>query len=152
MNLKTILLIALVIIALAGAYVWFFVYNKKHTNIENEKAHYKVTDIELVKEFEANFDSAHKKYNNKVIEITGTVARVDKVGQGDSLSSITFTPSAEYEILCEVYSKYHKDAQALAGNDKIVLKGLYILAEKPDPMFEASGSIKLKKSSFEKKQ
>lgn len=150
MNLKTILLIALVIIALAGAYVWFFVYNKKHRDIEKAKADFKLPVTELVKEFEAAHDSAHAKYNGKVIEITGVV---DSIIQNDSISSIVFRPSEKYEVICQVYSKYNEDALKLKKSDNITLKGEYISAGEPEDMLGEyiAGDIRLKKSSFEKK-
>jgi len=147
MNIKRILLIGIIIFALAAAYVWFFIYNKPHKDIEHAKTDYKTTVSELVKEFETNHDSAWAKYSDKVVELT---AEVDSIIPNDSISSVVFNLGGKYEVYCEVYPSHNAAAKQLAKKQKVVLKGLVTYAGKYDPDFELPGDIRLKKSSFTK--
>ncbi len=145
MNVKKILLGGVIIIALVAAYVWFFVYNKPHENIEEAKTDYSVTLPEIVSEYVGAFDSSNSKYNGKVIEISGAV---DRVEPNDSISSIVFKAGGDYEIFCEVYPRYNKEAKGIKANEKIIVKGFVSGAEQPDEMLEISGIIRLKKCSI----
>lgn len=145
MTLKKALLFGLLVLALGSAYVWFFIYNKKHKNIENTKTDFTVSVIDIVKEFEDGHDSSWKKYNEKVIELSGVV---HNIAPNDSISSVVFRPSENYEVYCEVYPRFNEDALKLKANDTIVVKGFFSGAEKPDDMLEISGVLRLKKCSF----
>lgn len=145
MNIKKILLILLLVGAAVGAYIWFFVVNKSHDDIDDIKAKYKIEAIDLVKDFEDNHDSAWKKYNDNVLDVTGTVSSVIA---NDSLSSVVFIVNDNYEVYLEVYAKHNKAALALKPNDKVTIHGLFSGAEKPDEMLEISGVLRLKKCSF----
>jgi hypothetical protein len=147
MNLKKILLIGLIIFALAAAYVWFFIYNKPHKDIEASKADYKTTIAELVKEFETNHDTAWVKYRNKVVEIS---AEVDSIVPNDSITSVVFNVGGKYEVYCEMHPDHNTQAKQLAKKQKVVLKGLVVHAGKYDPDFELAGDIRLKKGSIGK--
>lgn len=145
MTIKKILLFGLIVVALVGAYLWFFVYNKEHKNIEEEKADYSLKIEEIVNEFEAQYDSAIVKYNGKVIEISG---KMDRIEPNDSISSIVFKVGNNYEVYCEVYPRYNKDALQLKPNTSTTVKGFFSGAEKPDEMLEIEGVLRLKKCSF----
>jgi hypothetical protein len=147
MKLKTVLLIGLIVAVLATAYVWFFIYNKPKKDILESKADYVLTVAQLVQEFETNHDSAISKYNDKVLEINGEVSRIEP---NDSISSVVLKSGDKYEVFCEVHPEYNAQAKQLASPQKIVLKGLFISAEKPDTDFDLTGLVRLKKSSFTK--
>ncbi len=147
MKLKTVLLIGLILAVLSAAYVWFFIYNKPKKNILESKADYTLTVAQLVQEFETNHDSAIAKYNDKVLEISGEVARIEP---NDSISSVVFKSGDKYEVFCEVHPEYNVQTKQLASPQKVVLKGLFISAEKPDTDFDLPGLVRLKKSSFTK--
>jgi hypothetical protein len=147
MTLKKALLFGLIFFALVAAYVWFFVYNKDHQNIEKTKAKYKVSAIDLVTEFENGHDSAWKKYNEQVLDVNGTVSSIIP---NDSISSIVFKVNNNYEIYFEVYPHHNETAKQLKANDAITIHGQFTGAEKPDTDFELSGLLRLKKCSISK--
>lgn len=145
MNIKKILLIVLLVGAAIGAYVWFFVVNKSHDDIDTIEAKYKVEATDLVKEFEDNHDSAWKKYNDNVLDVSGTVSNIIA---NDSLSSVVFIVNDNYEVYLEAYAKHNKEALNLKANDKVTIHGLFSGAEEPDEMLEIPGVLRLKKCSF----
>lgn len=145
MTLKKILIAGVVIVALVGAYIWFFQFNKPHKDIEEAKADYTLEIEEIVNEFEVQFDSSITKYNGKVVEISGTM---DRIEPNDSISSIVFKVGDNYEVYCEVYPKYNAEALKMVPNTKTTIKGFFSGAEKPDTDFDIAGVLRLKKCSF----
>jgi hypothetical protein len=147
MNLKKALIAGILLLLVAAAYVWFFVVNKPHENIDDAKADFKVSVVDFVKEFETNHDAAWEKYHDKVIELDGEVANVLP---NDSISSVVFNGGKNYEIFCEVYPQHNAEAKQLAPQQKASVKGLFVNAEKPDEMLEITGILRLKKTSLVK--
>jgi FlaG/FlaF family flagellin (archaellin) len=83
--MKKLILIAIVVILSAATYA-FYLFNKKTPGLENVKSDFKLTSNELFDSFEKDESTAMSKFENKVIEVTGTVFAVQKT---DSLSSVT---------------------------------------------------------------
>ena len=143
---KVLLILSLIILAFAG-YVWFFVYNKPHKDIEAAQTDIVTTENDISKAFEEDASASNTTYNNKVVELTGTVSEIIK---DDSLSSIVFNGSENYTITCEVLPSYNDQALQLSAGEKIRIKGLYIGFLEVDQDFGIPGDIKMKKGSFEK--
>jgi hypothetical protein len=145
MNVKKILLAVLIIIVLGAAYAWFFVYNKPHDNIDEIKAKYKIEAADFVKEFEEGYDTSWKKYNEQVLDIKGTVGEVIP---NDSISTVVFNVSDNYDIYFEFYPHHNEAAKSLKKDDKITIHGKFLGAEKPDEDFGLVGLLRLKKCSI----
>lgn len=58
---------------IAALAVYFFVYNKPHTNFERAKPDFTVSAESLYNAFISDQTAAEKEYNAKVIQITGTL-------------------------------------------------------------------------------
>ena len=121
--MKTYIKIALFFvsfIALSAIMAALYMYNLKHTDMANAKPDFAITASDLLKAFEENETSASKKYINKILEVSGTIASVNSAGNnilnislvtGSDLSSVicTFTAVADP-------SMFRKD-------DEITLRG-----------------------------
>ena len=143
--MKKLLTIGGIAFVLAAIYVWFFVYNKPHKDIEASKADFKTTETKLVEAFDVNPQEANTKYNNKVLAFEGEISEIIK---DDSLSSIVFHRSDSYSITCEVLPEYNNKALQLQAGSVLKVKGLYVGFMEVDPDFGLPGDIKLKKASF----
>lgn len=71
--MKRFILIALILAAVVGTYVWFFVYNKSHTNYQEETAAFVGTAIELNTKARENPTAFMEEYRNQAVEISGVV-------------------------------------------------------------------------------
>jgi len=71
---------------LAGAYIWFFVYNKPHRDYEKATADYVVTAGECYQKY-AGGNAVECEYTGKVLEISGKPSLVE---QSDSLVVLAF--------------------------------------------------------------
>jgi len=132
---------------LGAAYIWFYVYNKKHKDIENARADHTTTATDLITEFEQNDTSANRKYDEKVVQLSGTVASVIP---GDSLSSVVFDEQKNLTVTVEFLPAHNEVAKNLKPGNGVTVKALYV-GYVFDPLlaeFGEKGDIKLKKGSL----
>lgn len=138
----------------AIVYVYFFVYNKKNPDIEDVKADFSVTAVDLMTECEAQDTAINRKYNDKVLQISG---KVSGTIPGDSITSVIMDEGKSTTITIEMYARYNDMAKNLKIGDEVTLKALYITYSPADPILlemgdsTARGDIKLKKGSPVKK-
>lgn len=109
----------------AAALVWKFYINKPHQNIENATPDFSMTTEELWKQFTTDEQKAGHMYNDKVIELTGTVGRLI---DNDSVVSVAFIMEADSmfgdkSISCEMLKKYNDEAKALSKGSSVIIKG-----------------------------
>lgn len=125
MKLWMKILIGLVIAGIITAIlVWFFVINKPHTDYEKAKADFKLTAKELFESYRANKTEAEKKFNGKVVELTGAITRVD---QADSLVIVVFVFGegmfGDEGVRCTMLPKFNDAASVLQPESNVILKG-----------------------------
>ncbi len=109
----------------AAALVWKFYINKPHQDIENATPDFSMTTEELWKQFTTDEQKAGHMYNDKVIELTGTVGRLI---DNDSVVSVAFIMEADSmfgdkSISCEMLKKYNDEAKALSKGSSVIIKG-----------------------------
>lgn len=129
---------------LAAAYVWFFVYNKPHKDIENAKPDFTVTAESFIQEFEANDTASSRKYDEKVVQFSGNF---NKIESADTTVSVVFDFGGNTIISAQVLPKYKNEVQALNPGTPITLKGLYNGYITGDSLFGLPGNILLNKCS-----
>lgn len=74
------LLIAILVWVLLIA-MGLYIYNKPHSSAANIKPDYSLDATDLYKQFQQDEAVANKKYLDKVIEVKGTVAEVQRSGK-----------------------------------------------------------------------
>jgi hypothetical protein len=97
-NLK-IALIAITIIALAGAAAGFYMYNLKPKDLGKIKPDFIVNASELQSSFEENETAAALKYVNKIVEVSGEVGSVEP-GENNSVNISLKTNSSFSSVIC----------------------------------------------------
>lgn len=76
---RTVLIIVLLVIAL-GAWYAYSRYQEKTPDVVNKKPDVVTSAKELLEAFNKDTASARKKFVDKIIEVTGTVKRIDTTG------------------------------------------------------------------------
>jgi hypothetical protein len=114
---KLALLIACVCITAAGTVVWF-IWNKPHRSVENEKG-LKVTAEQLVIDYELSDSIANSKYLDRAIAVTGKVA-VTAVNQ-DGQNTVTLQSAS---LLSSVYCTLKKGQPVPAAGNTVLIKGI----------------------------
>lgn len=113
---KRILVVVLLLVAIGvctGVYLW----NKPHQKVEDAKGI--VIDAKaLAKEYVADEKAADAKYLNKAIEVSGTIAELEK-NQDGGLMVILQTDDAAAGVQCAMRDK----GLELAKGSQVVIKG-----------------------------
>jgi hypothetical protein len=115
------LLIAGLVILLAGAGVIWYFFSLKFNDTSKEKAAYAVTAADLLSEFGKNDTLANKKYTDKIITVKGIVSETE---QADSTVNIKFSDSASGAYIIFAFQQQHlAEAKTLKEGDTVVIKG-----------------------------
>lgn len=108
---------------LAGAYIWFFVYNKPHRNYEKATADYVVTAGECYQKYSGG-TAVEYEYTGKVLEISGKLSLVE---QADSLVILAFVFNegmfGDEGIRCTMLPAYNETTLALNIDQGVTVKG-----------------------------
>lgn len=80
-QLKTIFLAVVLLAVIAIGYVWFFIWNKPQTNVEQAKG-IQVEAKLLFQSYRTNEQQANATYLEKIVEVTGEVKSVSTNTEG----------------------------------------------------------------------
>jgi hypothetical protein len=116
---------AILIIGFAGVLiVYFFVYNKPHTDYEKAKPEFTLNASDLYQAFITDKIQSGKKYNGKVIEVAG---KLSKVETADSLTTCVFVFAqgmfGDEGVRCAMLPKFKDEALGLSPGLNVRLKG-----------------------------
>ena len=108
----------------AGVAGYFFVYNKPHANYEKMDADFSLNASDLFNEFKTNKSVAEPKYPGKVVEIKGTLTKVE---EADSLVIAVFVFDqgmfGDEGIRCTMLPKYKDQLKNTQTGSQAQLKG-----------------------------
>jgi len=129
---------------IAAVLVWKFYINKPHEDIEKATPAYSMATEEIWNQYNTNREIADSLYNNKVIELTGNMSRIDK---NDSLVSVIFVMAADSmfgdkTIACQMYKKHNDEANELEISGKVKIKGVCVGYDDTDIKFNKCSIVK----------
>jgi hypothetical protein len=145
--MKKVLSIGIILAVLgvvAAALVWKFYVNKPHDDIELATPAYSLSTEEIWNQFNTNRKVADSLYNNQVIELSGSLNRIDK---NDTLVSVIFVMAADSmfgdkTIACQMYKKHNVEAGALTVGSKVKIKGVCVGFDDTDIKFNKCSIVK----------
>jgi len=114
-NIMIIVLLLLVI----GGFIGFRMFNEKTPDIVNKKPDAVVNAHSLVAAFDADTASAVKQYLDKIVEVTGTVKRIDTTG-----SVILGEEGMASEVVIGLDRRHMKDYEKLKIGAPAVMQGV----------------------------
>ncbi|MFZ2287418.1 MAG: hypothetical protein WAV93_10585 [Bacteroidales bacterium] len=106
-NLR-IALIAIAVLAVAGAATGYYLYNLTPKDLGREKPDFIVTSDDLLKSFEENETAAAVKYVNRIIEVSGEVSSVE-IGENNSVNISLKTNSDFSSVICTFPSEVNTE-------------------------------------------
>ncbi len=115
------LLYALIAAIIGGIAVWYFIFYKPthyKRDVADEVA-INITAKQIVKNYQANEDSANKIYLNKAISITGEVLEAKK--NQDGKPTVTLKSDDSFS---NIYCTLKDDAGQIQGGSTITVKGI----------------------------
>ncbi len=145
------IVIAVVILGIAGFLVWKFFITAPNPNLKDKKADFTVSATDLFKEISSGDTMVKTKYIDKIISITGNIKNLipgdsTVVNLGDTTSMST--------IQCQIDPRNNDAAKMLKENTSVTIKGKFagIDGDISDPlMAELGTTIVLNFCAVEKK-
>ena len=145
--MKKLVRVGLILAAIglvSAALIWKFYVNKPHDDTEKATPAYSMATEEIWNQYNTNRKVADSLYNNKVIELSGSLSRIDK---NDSLVSVIFVMAADSmfgdkTIACQMYKRHNEEAGALAVGTKVKIKGICVGFDDTDIKFNKCSIVK----------
>lgn len=128
---------------LAAIAVYFFVYNKPHTDYSQAKPEIVTTARECFDAFVNNRTEAEQKFNGKVVQISGPMTRFE---QNDSLWVVVFVFNegvfGDEGIRCTLLPGTPVESLNLQPGSEVAIKGLLTGYNETDVIMEKCSFVK----------
>lgn len=111
-------IVVMLIFVVAASAVIYFMWNKPQRNVENEKG-LEISSAQLVKDYQANEANANKKYLDKAVEVTGTVATIKNNQDGNATITLA-SDDAFTGVFCTLKEKPEK----VNAGSNVIIKGI----------------------------
>jgi hypothetical protein len=122
MKRKKIIWLTVLIVALAGAWYGYKEYTRTNKDLLDVKAGFILPAVDLIKEYESNDSAATKKYNGKIVEVNGSVKKVETDEQG--YYTIVLGDTARLSsVRCSMDSTHQKDAANIVEGSSVTIRG-----------------------------
>lgn len=115
-------LLLLLVITAAGWYA-YKEFTRTHKDLAKVKPDFVLTARALLAEFEANDSAAGKKFNDKIMEVSGLVKKLEKDEQG-YYTIVLGDSSSLSAVRCSVDTTHNPDAAAVKENSSVTLRGV----------------------------
>jgi len=121
---KKYILITILVVAIGGASVGYYLYNKKHFSVESSAPVAEITAAALHQTFATDSILAKNKFigdeiNHKVIKVEGEIADIKKDQQGNTIVLLKTTTDGAF-INCTMEGK----SENIKAGSKIAIKGI----------------------------
>ncbi|MBW6459987.1 MAG: OB-fold putative lipoprotein [Bacteroidales bacterium] len=124
-KLLIILLVLLVVAAAAAFYVYKYIYNKPHPDFEQVESELSVRAKRLWTDYSMNKEIADGNYTDKMLEIEGTIMRVEEV---DDMVIVVFAfrhgDFGDEGIRVTMLPQFHQAAKGIDPFKPVKIKGL----------------------------
>jgi uncharacterized protein (DUF1330 family) len=122
MKRKKIIWLTVLIVALGGAWYGYKEYTRTNKDLLEVKAGFILSAVDLIKEYESNDSAATKKYNGKIVEVNGSVKKVETDEQGYYTIVLGDTANLS-SIRCSMDSTHYKEAANIVEGSSVTIRG-----------------------------
>ena len=114
-------LFAIVLMALAGGAVFYYVMNLTFSDTSSQKPAYTISAMELLNAFQQDDSAANEKYTEEILAVSG---RVSAVEWADTSATVKFVDSLTGSYLIfDFQAGASAEAGKLQPGDSVLLKG-----------------------------
>ncbi|MDF1550559.1 MAG: hypothetical protein P1P88_22245 [Bacteroidales bacterium] len=119
---KKIAAFGLIFLTIIGIFIYYLGFYAERPDIYSEQTEQKISATELFNKFEQDENQANATYIDKIIEVSGTIAEIQK-NQDNNLIIILRENDEMFGVICTM--KEHKlDTNNTNTRDKISIKGI----------------------------
>lgn len=114
-------LIGALVILLAGVAIAWWIFTEKFDDTSNVQSDFTVTAPAFIKEFQQDLKKANEKYSEKIIVVSGTVAKIETV---DTTANVKMIDSVTGDYIIFAFQQQDlAEARALKEGDPVSIKG-----------------------------
>lgn len=115
------LLLAVVVLAVIGVFVIWYLFNEKFTDTTKRDAAFTVDANSFLKEFQQSDSLANIKYKEKIVTVNGIVSEIESM---DSIVNIKMTDTAtDAYVIFGFQNEQLVKVKTIKEGDKISVKG-----------------------------
>ena len=135
-----IALVVITLLVLAGGGYGLYRYFQPVKGLDKLPTDIRVSDAQLLADFEQDPVAAELKYKNKVLEISGTVSKIEADSAG---GKVLFDKKGNFIIVAACTKESREKGASLEQNQAVLVKGVYTGYVVIDDMFLIPGEIKI---------
>ncbi|MCB0635004.1 MAG: hypothetical protein KDC54_00220 [Lewinella sp.] len=113
----------LLLLAVIGAAVGYYMWNKPHRNMERAAADVTIPTAELFTAFDADEQAANAEYLDKVIQVTGEVRNSSRDEDGHVKVTLD-SGDAMFGVICELDEHSEHPRTEFTPGETVTMKGL----------------------------
>ena len=110
------------LVVVVGGIAAYMMYNKPHQDMQAADADIRIESHELLSAFENDEAAANAKYLDKVVQVSGTVASVQR--EGEVIKVILETGNPMSTIICELDPLTEHKRTDFQPGEQVTFKGL----------------------------
>src|SRR5690349_15992910 len=118
---KTIVLIALVAVAITAWYA-YKEFNRTNRDLQRVRPDYSLHAMSLISEYENGDSMAAKKFNGRIIEVSGLVKKLDKDDR-DKYTIVLGDTGSLSSVRCSMDTNYRKDVVMVQPGSSVTIRG-----------------------------
>ena len=116
--MKRMILYIILIIVVVGGVIGYAMYSQETADVVNKNADVTVDAATLISEFQKDTTAAAKKYIDKIVNVTGTLKKVDTTG-----TLIFGTEGDPSEVVVGLDRRHMKDYTGLVVGKTVTVQG-----------------------------
>lgn len=121
MKKRTVILLALAVVIIAVVLYGWKEYHRRQPDTATMEAAYSLPAPALVKAFQDDENKANKQYNDKVINVRGTVAKIDG---NDSTPTVQLDGQSMGGIICQFEPSHSGELKGLHTGQPVSVRGV----------------------------
>jgi len=117
-------LVALAFLVLMSSIIFgWYQFNKKHARLERVEPEFVITATELYSAFESDEAAANAIYTGRVIEVTGSITRVETSSEDHSLTVILGSDDPFSGVICTFPGSKVIQSDRLVPGSQLTIRG-----------------------------
>ena len=121
MKKRTIILLALAVVLLAAFLYAWKEYHRTLPDTADMEAAFSLPAPALVKAFQDDENKANRQYNDKVINVSGTVVKID---HNDSTQTVQLDGQSMGGVICQFEATHGHELKDLRAGQPVSIKGV----------------------------
>jgi hypothetical protein len=122
LSMKKMILIGISVLLILAAGYAYYLYQKPHQGIGDEKPAYVLSAASLVSEYDSDEKAANDKYLGKIVEVKGVIS--EKLKDEKGKYNITLMAADLAGVGCEFDPSHQKHLQSLKEGQEVSIKGI----------------------------